>query len=73
MMVRLGDTLPDMEVNTTKGKFKLHEWVGDGWGAIFSYPGEPLGRHLLDLLGILTPDLAEASGEVLRRTVHAGA
>jgi alkyl hydroperoxide reductase subunit AhpC len=43
MMVRLGDTLPDMEVNTTKGKFKLHEWVGDGWGAIFSYPGEPLG------------------------------
>ncbi|GAQ82382.1 hypothetical protein KFL_001090295 [Klebsormidium nitens] len=38
MPVRLGEVIPDLEVTTTKGKYKLQEWVGDGWGAIFSFP-----------------------------------
>lgn len=40
MPVRLGEVIPDLEVTTTKGKYKLQEWLGDGWGAIFSFPGE---------------------------------
>jgi peroxiredoxin len=42
-VVRLGDTIPDLEVETTTGKFKLQEWVGDDWAIIFSYPGEDPG------------------------------
>ncbi|XP_010270928.1 PREDICTED: 1-Cys peroxiredoxin [Nelumbo nucifera] len=36
----IGDTLPNLEVETTKGKFKLHDYVGDGWAIIFSHPGD---------------------------------
>jgi hypothetical protein len=39
-VISLGDTIPDLELETTKGRFKLQEWVGDDWAIIFSYPGE---------------------------------
>ncbi|KAL6008754.1 1-Cys peroxiredoxin [Asimina triloba] len=35
----IGDTLPDLELDTTHGKIKLHDFVGDGWAIIFSHPG----------------------------------
>ncbi|RWR94400.1 1-Cys peroxiredoxin [Cinnamomum micranthum f. kanehirae] len=36
----IGDTIPNLEVNTTHGKFKIHDLVGDGWAIIFSHPGD---------------------------------
>ncbi|KAK1293429.1 hypothetical protein QJS10_CPB17g00923 [Acorus calamus] len=36
----IGDTIPDLEVETTLGKFKIHDYVGDGWAIIFSHPGD---------------------------------
>jgi hypothetical protein len=39
-IIRLGDPIPNLEVETPRGKFKLQDWVDDGWAAIFSYPGE---------------------------------
>ncbi|CAA6653922.1 unnamed protein product [Spirodela intermedia] len=35
----IGDTIPNLEVETTHGRLKLHEYVGDGWAVIFSDPG----------------------------------
>ncbi|RVX22001.1 1-Cys peroxiredoxin [Vitis vinifera] len=34
----LGDTIPNLEVETTHGKFKLHDFFGDSWAIIFSHP-----------------------------------
>ncbi|KAL6519732.1 1-Cys peroxiredoxin [Orobanche minor] len=36
----IGDTLPDLEVETTHGKIKLHEFVSDSFTIIFSHPGD---------------------------------
>ncbi|XP_057959014.1 1-Cys peroxiredoxin [Malania oleifera] len=36
----IGDTIPNLEVETTHGKFKLHDFAGDGWTIIFSHPGD---------------------------------
>ncbi|KAJ8623514.1 hypothetical protein MRB53_032043 [Persea americana] len=36
----IGDAIPNLEVNTTHGKFKIHDFVGDGWAIIFSHPGD---------------------------------
>ncbi|KAL2464465.1 1-Cys peroxiredoxin PER1 [Forsythia ovata] len=36
----LGDTLPNLEVETTHGKIKLHDYVNNSYTIIFSHPGD---------------------------------
>jgi alkyl hydroperoxide reductase subunit AhpC len=38
MTLRLGDIVPDFEAETTEGKIKFHEWLGNSWGVLFSHP-----------------------------------
>ncbi|HVC14355.1 MAG TPA: peroxiredoxin [Acidimicrobiales bacterium] len=38
MAIQLGDTAPDFTAETTEGTIHLHEWLGDGWGILFSHP-----------------------------------
>ena len=38
MSIRLGDTAPDFEADTTEGRIQFHEWIGDGWAVLFSHP-----------------------------------
>jgi alkyl hydroperoxide reductase subunit AhpC len=40
MTIRLGDTAPDFEQNSSEGTIKFHEWLGDGWGVLFSHPAD---------------------------------
>ncbi|KAL7252292.1 hypothetical protein ACSBR1_014022 [Camellia fascicularis] len=36
----IGDTIPDLEVETTHGKMRLYDYIGDGWVILFSHPGD---------------------------------
>lgn len=38
MTLRLGDTAPDFEVETTDGKIRFHDWIGNSWAVLFSHP-----------------------------------
>jgi len=38
MALRIGDDAPDFEAETTEGKIKFHDWLGDDWGVLFSHP-----------------------------------
>ncbi len=38
MTLRLNDTAPDFEAETTEGKIRFHDWIGDGWAVLFSHP-----------------------------------
>jgi alkyl hydroperoxide reductase subunit AhpC len=40
MTLRLGDTAPDFTAETTEGSVTLHEYLGDGWGVLFSHPAD---------------------------------
>ena len=40
MSLQIGDDAPDFTVETTSGKIKFHEWLGDSWGILYSHPSD---------------------------------
>jgi alkyl hydroperoxide reductase subunit AhpC len=38
--LRLGDTAPDFEQDSTIGRIRFHEWLGDSWSVLFSHPAD---------------------------------
>ncbi|MXQ39928.1 peroxiredoxin [Pseudomonas aeruginosa] len=49
MSLRLGDIAPDFEQDSSEGRIRLHEWLGDSWGVLFSHPA--------DFTPVCTPEL----------------
>ena len=38
MALRIGDTAPNFQAETTEGRIDFHQWIGDGWAVLFSHP-----------------------------------
>ena len=40
MSLRLGDIAPNFQANTSLGPIDFHEYLGTGWGVLFSHPAD---------------------------------
>ncbi|MCC3305893.1 peroxiredoxin [Sneathiella sp. HT1-7] len=40
MSLRIGDTAPNFNVETTNGAIDFHQWIGDSWCFFFSHPAD---------------------------------
>jgi thioredoxin-dependent peroxiredoxin len=71
MTVRINDTAPDFEAATTHGTIRFHEWLGDGWGVLFSHPKDftPVCTTELGYLAGLQPEFEKRNCKIMGLSV----
>lgn len=71
MSLRLGDIAPDFTAQTTLGEIRFHEYLGDGWGILFSHPADytPVCTTELGRTAALKEAFAERQVKVLAVSV----
>jgi alkyl hydroperoxide reductase subunit AhpC len=73
MSLRLGDTAPDFEQDSTEGKISFHNWIGDGWAVLFSHPADytPVCTTELGLTAKIKDQLAQRNAKAIALSVDA--
>ena len=71
MNLRLGDIAPDFEAETSEGRLKFHEWVGDSWAVLFSHPRNftPVCTTELGYLAKIKPEFDRRNVKILGLSV----
>ncbi|HMI77581.1 MAG TPA: peroxiredoxin [Ferruginibacter sp.] len=71
MSLRLGDIAPNFKATTTEGEIDFYEYLGDGWGVLFSHPADytPVCTTELGKTALLKMEFAKRNVKVLAVSV----
>ena len=71
MALQLGDDAPDFTAESTEGTIRFHEYLGNGWGVLFSHPKDytPVCTTELGRVAALKPDFEKRNTKVIGLSV----
>jgi alkyl hydroperoxide reductase subunit AhpC len=71
MTLQIGDVAPDFEAETTEGRIRFHDWVGDSWCVLFSHPKDftPIYTTELGYMAKIKPEFDRRDVKVIGLSV----
>src|SRR5512144_12796 len=71
MSLRINDTAPDFEQDSTAGRIKFHDYLGDSWGILFSHPKDftPVCTTELGYMARLKPEFDKRNTKIIGLSV----
>jgi len=71
MALGIGDTAPDFEAETTEGKVRFHDWIGEEWVVLFSHPKNftPICTTELGYMAKIKPEFEKRNVKIIGLSV----